>query len=103
MRRVLVTGATGFVGRHTLEPLRARGFIASGTTRPVRDVIGAVADRLQAQDLFQLGTVARAASDPSMLRADTRRLRDDVGWHDRLTFDQALDATIAGWRARHSS
>lgn len=26
MKRVLVTGATGFIGRHSLEPLRARGF-----------------------------------------------------------------------------
>jgi nucleoside-diphosphate-sugar epimerase len=30
VRRVLVTGATGFVGRHTLEPLRARGFEVHG-------------------------------------------------------------------------
>lgn len=36
--RVLVTGATGFVGRHCLEPLRARGFEVHGVSRrPVGD------------------------------------------------------------------
>jgi len=37
-RRALVTGATGFVGRHCLEPLRARGFEVHGVSRhPVSD------------------------------------------------------------------
>ena len=33
MRRVLVTGASGFIGRHALAPLIARGFEVHGVTR----------------------------------------------------------------------
>lgn len=33
MKRVLVTGASGFVGRHTLAPLRARGFEVHAISR----------------------------------------------------------------------
>lgn len=36
-RKVLVTGATGFVGRHCLEPLRARGFEVHGVSRHAMD------------------------------------------------------------------
>jgi len=32
MTKILVTGATGFIGRHTLAPLRARGFEAHAIT-----------------------------------------------------------------------
>lgn len=35
-RRVLVTGATGFIGRHTLEPLRTRGFEIHAVTSRAR-------------------------------------------------------------------
>src|SRR3989344_4974417 len=31
MKRVLVTGATGFIGRHTLQPLQKRGFEVHAT------------------------------------------------------------------------
>jgi len=34
MKRILVTGADGFIGRHTLEPLRARGFEVHGLLHP---------------------------------------------------------------------
>lgn len=33
MKRVLVTGASGFIGRNTLEPLRRRGFEAAAVSR----------------------------------------------------------------------
>ena len=37
MRTVLVTGATGFIGRHALDPLVARGFrVHAVTSRPLR-------------------------------------------------------------------
>ncbi|RME71119.1 MAG: NAD(P)-dependent oxidoreductase [Planctomycetota bacterium] len=34
MKRVLVTGAAGLIGRHTIEPLRARGYEVHATVRP---------------------------------------------------------------------
>lgn len=39
MKRILVTGANGFVGRNTLDPLRARGFEVHGVKAP-GDVLG---------------------------------------------------------------
>ena len=36
MKRVLVTGATGFIGRHVLEPLLGRGYEVHGSSRSRR-------------------------------------------------------------------
>ncbi|HUJ73974.1 MAG TPA: NAD(P)-dependent oxidoreductase, partial [bacterium] len=43
LRRVLVTGATGFIGRRTLEPLLRRGFeVHAASRRPPQDAPAAV-------------------------------------------------------------
>ena len=52
MQRVLLTGAAGFVGRHCLAPLLARGYevhavSSSGRQLPVADVIWHTADLLE--------------------------------------------------------
>ncbi len=49
-RRVLVTGASGYIGRHTLAPLRARGFevhaVSRHPLRALRDVVWHESDLL---------------------------------------------------------
>lgn len=42
MKRVLVTGASGYIGRQTLAPLIARGFEVHGTARSPIDAAGVV-------------------------------------------------------------
>jgi len=64
VKRILVTGASGFVGRNTLEPLRARGFevhaaIAPGEVLDVRDVVTHGEDLLDPHQVRRLlGDVA---------------------------------------------
>ncbi|MFT3915019.1 MAG: NAD(P)-dependent oxidoreductase [Anaeromyxobacteraceae bacterium] len=57
MKRVLVTGASGFIGRHTLAPLVARGFDvhAVGRTRPAGAPAGVT---WHAADLLAPGAAA---------------------------------------------
>ena len=62
MKRILVTGASGFVGRHTLDPLRALGFEVHGAMAPgeVLDVRGVVEHGV---DLLDPHQVRRLFSD----------------------------------------
>jgi len=64
--RVLVTGASGFVGRHTIPALLARGFEVHGAARTAIDLPGVVQHRV---DLLDVGAVARlmGATRPSHL------------------------------------
>jgi nucleoside-diphosphate-sugar epimerase len=59
--RVLVTGATGFIGRHVLEPLLARGFEVHATYRGSRSDHGAVI--WHKIDLLDSASVATLASE----------------------------------------
>ncbi len=59
MQRVLITGAAGFVGRHCLAPLLARGFAvhgvsSSGREVPVGDVVWHKADLLKPEQVESL-------------------------------------------------
>lgn len=78
-------------------PVRGTVNIASGETHRVRDVIEGLASRLGRPDLVRLG--ARETQEPLRLAAVARRLRDEVGWRPSLTFEAALDAAAAYWKA----
>lgn len=62
MKRILVTGASGFIGRNTLDPLRAHGFEVHGAMAPGEDldVRGVVAHGV---DLLDPHQVRRLFSD----------------------------------------
>jgi len=72
--------------------------IASGRAVPVKDIVLAIADKLDARTCVQLGALPISASDPPVLEADVSRLRDEVGWRDRLDASTGLDETIDWWR-----
>jgi nucleoside-diphosphate-sugar epimerase len=55
MRRVLLTGATGFIGSHCLEPLLRRGYEVHAVSRSPREADGAEVSWHQA-DLLQPGS-----------------------------------------------
>jgi nucleoside-diphosphate-sugar epimerase len=70
MKRVLVTGASGFVGRHCLAPLRARGYEVHAVSTAGRAPDDAPSDvRWHACDLLRPGASARllAEVEPSHL------------------------------------
>lgn len=65
MKRVLVTGATGFVGRHTLAPLAARGYeVHAASSRP-REFKEETArpTRWHACDILRAGAAAKLIDD----------------------------------------
>ena len=75
--------------------------IASGEPVAVRDVIMGVAERVGRPDLVDLGT--RPMTEPMVLTADVRRLRDEVGWVPRYGLGSGLDDTVEWWRRRIST
>lgn len=77
-------------------PVEGAVNIASGQVIPVRDVILGVANRLGAPALVRLG--ALPPGGPPVLSAETRRLRDEVGWVPRFGLEDGLDDTVAWWR-----
>jgi len=71
--------------------------IASGEAHRVRDVVEGLATRLGHPDLVHLGAID--AQGPLVLTAEAQRLRSEVGWRPRLSFDAALDAAAEYWRS----
>jgi nucleoside-diphosphate-sugar epimerase len=72
--------------------------VASGHAVPVKNVVHAIADRLDASHLVELGALPLAASEPAAIEADVTRLREEVGWRDRFGLAEGLADTIAWWQ-----
>ncbi len=77
-------------------PVRGVVNVASGDAHRVREVIEGIASRLGRPDLIRLG--ARHTDEPLVLTAATRRLREEVGWRPRLSFDAALDTAAMQYK-----
>jgi nucleoside-diphosphate-sugar epimerase len=74
--------------------------IASGDAVSIRDVVLAAARQLGAEGRVDFGTIEANGDEPPVLVADTRRLRDEVGWRPRRDLQSGLAASIAWWRAQ---
>jgi nucleoside-diphosphate-sugar epimerase len=61
MKRVLVTGVGGFIGRHVVEPLLARGYAVHGVTGGTRSALGSAT--LHSADLLLHGSVDKLIAD----------------------------------------
>lgn len=70
-RRVLVTGASGFVGRHTLRPLLSRGFEVHAVARgaAVPEAAGCSWHRADLLDVEQRGSLMRRVAPTHLLHA----------------------------------
>ena len=72
--------------------------IASGEPITIRSLVEHIAALLNSRDRVEFGAIAAAPNDPPFLVADTRRLREEVGWQPRITLEDGLEDTINWWR-----
>lgn len=74
--------------------------VASGRPLIVKDLVYAIADKLNRRELVDLGALPTSLDDPPLLVADVRRLGEEVGWSPRYDLDAGLERTIRWWRAQ---
>lgn len=72
--------------------------VASGAPVALRTIITTIADALDGHDLVQWGAVPVPPDDPPLVVADTRRVRNALGWSPQIDLDAGLAQTIAWWR-----
>ncbi len=74
--------------------------IASGRPVVLKDLIGKAAELAGRPELVRLGALSAAADDPPLLLAETRRLKDVVGWEEKWSMDEGINETIAWWKKK---
>ena len=72
--------------------------IASGKSVMIKDVIIQVVQKIGRLDLVKFGELPSPTNDPSLLIADTRRLREEVRWVPRFSLDEGLTKTVEWWK-----
>jgi nucleoside-diphosphate-sugar epimerase len=71
--------------------------IGSGEGVPVAAIVRQIGASLKRPDLIRLGGLPARAGDPPLIEADTRRLREEVGWRPRLDLERGLTDAIRWW------
>lgn len=74
--------------------------IASGTTGPLKDVIGTIGRITGRPELVRLGARPAAPDDPPRLAPDIGILRDRIGFRPRHGLESGLRDTVAWWRSQ---
>jgi nucleoside-diphosphate-sugar epimerase len=77
--------------------------VGSGEPRTVMSVLREIGDISQRPDLLQTGAVEAPPSDPLLLVADIRRLRNEVVWRPARTFEQGIAETVDWWRRNRAA
>jgi nucleoside-diphosphate-sugar epimerase len=77
--------------------------VGSGEPVAVRTVIEHVARACGRPDLVRLGARETPATDPPLLVADVRRLRDELGWRPRIDLASGLRETVGWWRSARAA
>lgn len=72
--------------------------IGSGEPISLRHLVSRLGTIMGAPNMIEFGAFPHRPSDPPLLIPDVRRLREEVGWHPRLTLDDGLERTVAWWR-----
>lgn len=71
--------------------------IGSGEPISVRTLVELIARQLDASDHIDFGAYPLASTDAPIVIADSRRLREVIGWHPQWTLASGIDATIQWW------
>jgi len=72
--------------------------IASGFPLTVKDMVYRIAEKLDGKSLVSLGAVSASPSEPPLVVADVRLLKNGLGWLPTFDLDRGLDRTIAWWQ-----
>ena len=73
--------------------------IAAGKATPLRDLVVAAAESLGGRDRVLLDAQPPRAGEPLSFRADTERLRTEVGFSPQYGLRQGMATTVAWWKA----
>jgi nucleoside-diphosphate-sugar epimerase len=90
--------AAGFVALLDSEVTGAVN-IGSGTATAIRDVVSLIAAATGRPELVRFGELASRPDEPSVLEADVRRLRNEVGWSPSLSLEQGIQQVVEWWKA----
>ncbi|TAJ22640.1 MAG: NAD(P)-dependent oxidoreductase [Nitrospirae bacterium] len=74
--------------------------VASGSTVTVAQVATLIGRLLEKPELIRLGALPYREGEPMVIRAGTRRLREEVGWNPRFDLVGGLTDTIGWWKTR---
>jgi len=77
--------------------------VASGTDVTVAQVASQIGRLTGRPDLLRLGALPYREGEPMVIRAGTRRLRDEIGWKPRFDLAGGLADTIGWWKTRLSA
>ena len=73
--------------------------IASGKPVSLKEIICKIAEQLNSSALVEWGSIPTTATDPPLLVADVRRLKDEVSWRASYDLDEGIEQTILWWKA----
>ena len=72
--------------------------VASGSYGPIKDMIRRIGQKLDREELVQLGALPSRPNDVPLLIADTSRLFNEVAWRPRYDLEHGLGQTIEWWK-----
>ena len=72
--------------------------IASGKARTITEIVLQTADLLGKRELVRFGKIPAGENEPEGIVADTRRLREELGWSERYGIKRGLEQTIEFWK-----
>jgi len=72
--------------------------IASGQAVPLKEIITAIGEELDAVDRIDFGARERRANEPPRIAADTSILNNVIGWQPQHELQSAIGDTVAWWR-----
>lgn len=71
--------------------------IGSGDPVPVQRIIKIIANKLERENLIQWGALSAPKNEPPILTADTRNLKEKLGWTPYFGLQEGLEHTIKSY------
>ena len=94
---MFVDDAAGAVVRLLGSEVEGAINVGSGEARSLRELVAAIVDRAALPADLRFGALP-AHDEPPLVVADTRRLREELGWEPQIKLADGLDRTIGWWR-----